>query len=89
MAIDQGDEVFGREAAQRRFGEVRVGGEIPLGRGMKIGEIAPAAARDENFFSRLVGVVNQENLASALTRREGTHHACGAGSEYDGVIAVG
>jgi hypothetical protein len=56
---------------------------------MKIGEIAPAAARYENLFSRLVRVINQENFASALTRREGTHHACGTGSEYDGVIAVG
>jgi hypothetical protein len=25
VAIDQGDEVFGRKAAQCRFGEVRVG----------------------------------------------------------------
>jgi hypothetical protein len=41
---------------------------------MEIGEIAAAATRDKDLLSRLVGMVNQENLASALARREGTHH---------------
>lgn len=56
---------------------------------MEIGEVAPAATRNEDLFSRLVGVVNEEHPASALARREGAHHPRRARAKYDCVITVG
>ena len=42
---------------------------------MNVGEIASPAARDANFFTELVIVVDQQNLAPALSRHARAHHA--------------
>ena len=50
MAFDQGDEIGRRVTGQRRFGEVRIGGDKIFRTAMKIGEIAAAAAGDKDFL---------------------------------------
>jgi hypothetical protein len=61
-----GDEVRRRVAGERRDGEMRVGGEEAVGRGVEVGEIAAAAARDQDLLARPVGMVEEEHAAAAL-----------------------
>lgn len=52
VAFDETDEVGGRVTGESGLGEVGIGGEEVVGAGVQIGEVAPATAGDEDFFSR-------------------------------------
>ena len=88
VAFDEGDEVRGRVAAQRRLGEVRVGRDEAIGRGVEVGEVAPPAARDEDLPARRFGVLDHQHAASALAGLARAHQAGRAGAEDDDVVAV-
>lgn len=89
VAIDQSDEVLRPVAAQGRLGEMRVLRQEAFGRGVQVGKVAAAAAGDEDLLAGLVGVVDQQDRASTLTRHGRTHHPCSPGTEDDGIELAG
>ena len=62
-----------------------IGGEEVFGAGMEIGEVGAASSGDEDFFSRFVGVVDEEDAVSAMSGEGGAEEAGGTGSEDDDV----
>lgn len=85
MAPNQGDEVGLRVAAQRRGAEVRVAGQEAIGRHVEVGEVAASPARDQDLCSHLVRMLEQDDLATTLPRRQRTHQPGGARSQDNGV----
>ena len=81
VLFDEGDEVLWREASKRGFGEVRVGAEEVFGFGADVGEVAAAAAGDEDLFAGAVGVVEEEDAAASFAGFDGGHQAGGACAE--------
>ena len=81
MLFDEGDEVFWREASEGGFGKVRVRAEEVFGFGADVGEVAAAAAGDEDFFAGAVGVVEEEDAAASFAGFDGCHQAGGACAE--------
>lgn len=81
VAIDEFEEMAGLVERERGFGEVRVGGEKAVGRAVNVGEVASAAAGDEDFAAGLRVVFEQDGSASALAGDRGTHEAGGTGSQ--------
>ncbi len=89
MTFDQREEVRRRVAAQRRLGEMGVGREIAVWRGVDVGEIAAAAAGDQDLLAGLVGVIEDEEALTALPGRRRAHEARSASAEDDGVKLIG
>ena len=85
VPVDQGDEVVLRVARQRRLAEVRVGREERLGPRLEVGEIAAAAARDQDLLADLLGMVEQQHPAAALAGAQRAHQAGRAGADDDDV----
>ena len=81
MAFDQGDEIGGCVAGQRRFGKVRVRGDEIFRAAMKIREIAAAAAGDKDFFAGTRGAFKDGNAPPALPCFDGAHQAGGTSAE--------
>ena len=75
VLLDQRDDVGGREARQRRLGEVRVLGEKVFGAAVDVGEVAAAAAGDQDLLADALGVVEQDDAPSAPPGLDGAHHA--------------
>ena len=75
VPLNQCDEIGRRLAGQRGLGEMRVGREEVLGLAVEVGEIAAAAARDEDLLAEAVGMVEEGDAASALAGLEGAHEA--------------
>ena len=88
VALDQGEEVGGRVAGERRDGEMGVGGEEAVGGGVEVGEIAAAAARDQDLLSGRVGMVDEQDPAAALAGDGGAHQPRPAGAEDDRVVGL-
>ena len=85
MLLDERDEIRGGIASQQGLREMRVPGKIILGLAAEVGEIAAAATGDENFFAKPVGVVEDDNAASALAGFDGALEPCRPGAQNDGV----
>ena len=66
MAFDQGDEILRAVSAQRRFGEMRIGRQIAIRRGVDIGEIAAPAARNQDLLARFISPLDQQHPPPAL-----------------------
>ena len=81
MALDHRNEIVLRVAAERGLAEMRVGGQKALGRYFKIGEIAAAAARDENLGARLIVMLEQQHAPAALPRSHRAHQSGRAGAD--------
>ncbi len=83
VTLDHLDEMLRRVARQRRFAEMRIGGD-EIGRsGAGIGEIAAAAAGHQDLLAAAVRVLDQADAAPALARDPRTHEACGAAADDD------
>jgi len=54
---------------------------------VKIGEIAAAAAGDENLLANAIGVLDDENSLAALTGFDGAHQASRARSRMMALYA--
>ena len=67
VAADQGDEI---------------GGDEILRRAMDIGEVAAAAAGDEDFLPRGLGMVEHEDAPAPPARPHGAEQAGGTGAEH-------
>jgi len=68
MLFDQGDEICRRIPGQRRLREMWVPRNKILRRAINIGEIASSPAGNENFLSDAVGVLQNRDAPSALSR---------------------
>jgi len=62
-----------------------IGGEEVFRRGVQIGEVAAAAAGDEDLLSRPVGVVEHEGAPSAPSRFDGAHQTGRACAQYEDI----
>jgi len=85
VVFDEGEEVLRGVAGEGGFGEVGIGGEEVSGAGVAVGEVATAAAGDEDFAARLGVVFEDKNAKAAAGGVEGAEEAGGAGAEDDGV----
>jgi len=88
MFFDEANEVGGRIARECRLGEVGVGRKKIFGGGVEVGEIAAAAAGDQDFLADAVGALEDDDAASALAGFDGTHQAGSACSENDDVVVL-
>ena len=73
--FDQGDEIGGRVTRQRGFGEVRVGRKKVFRLAMKVGEIAAAAAGDEDFLADTVSVFEDSDATAAFSGFDGAQQS--------------
>ncbi len=68
---------------------MRIRREEILGLAVKVGEIAAAAAGDENLLAQAVGVFEDGDTASALAGFDGAHQAGRAAAENQCVEDMG
>jgi hypothetical protein len=74
VLLHQRDKVPRREAGQRGLREVRILTEKVFCLRSHVGEVAAAAARDQNLPPHAFAVFEQQHAAAALAGLEGTHH---------------
>ncbi len=83
MAFDEIDEVPLCVAAERRFREMRIGGQKPLGHRFEIGEVAAPAPRNPDLFARRLGVVDNERGRPRMGRAHQARSACAKDQSVD------
>jgi hypothetical protein len=88
MFLDEGDEIGGGVAREGGFGEVRIFGEEVLRLGVKIREVATAAAGDQDFFADFFGALEEHHAAAALSGFDGAQESGGAAAQNDHVKVV-
>ena len=86
VPLDERDEGCRGESGERGFVEVRVAGEIILGSGVDVREIAAATAGNQYLLSGAIIVLDEENGAPALARLDGTHQTRRASTQDDNVV---
>ena len=82
VAFDEGDDVGGGVASERRLGEVGIRGEEVVGAGVEVGEVTAASAGDENLLADSVGVLEKDDAAATLGGFDGEHET-GCACSYD------
>jgi hypothetical protein len=85
MSLDQCDEVLRRVAGERGACEVRIAGEETVRSAVDVGEVAAAAAGDENLFANAFGVIEYQDAAATLTCGDGGHEARCTSAEDEGI----
>jgi hypothetical protein len=88
MLFDQSDEVCGCIPCERRFYEVRICGYEMFRLAIGIGEITSAAAGNEDFFARAIGMLDHSDAASALASLHRAHKPGGPGAKNYGIELV-
>ncbi len=88
MLFDQSHEVGRSVARKRRLGEMRIRGKKILRAGVQIGEIAAAAAGDQDLLPDSIRAFEHQHTASALAGFDGTHQPGSTASENDDVIVL-
>ena len=88
MFFDQSDEIRWRVPGQRGFGKVRVRGDEVFRLAIKIREIAPAAAGNQDFFAGTIGALKHRNAAPAFAGLDRAEKSCGARAKNHGVKFV-
>ncbi len=78
MFFDEGEKIGGREAGKRGFGEVGIGRNEVIRFGVNVGEIAAAAAGNEDFLADTVGVLKDSDAPAPVPCLDGAKEACGA-----------
>src|ERR1700722_2246902 len=85
MFFDKLDEIVWSKTSQRRTAKVGiVGQEIPRA-AVKICEVTPAAARDQNFLSGFVGAFKNRDARAESARFRCAQESGRASTQYDGV----
>ena len=84
--FDESYEVGRSVAGERRFGEVWIGRKEILRAGVQVGEVAAAAAGDEDFLADSIRAFEHQNTPATLAGLNGTHQAGRTGSENDDVV---
>src|ERR1700712_3770758 len=85
MTLDQRNEVLGRVAGERALGKVRVLAEEIQRCGVQVGEVASAAAADEDLASGALARLKQQHAKTARTSQRSTEHTSGASAQNDNV----
>ena len=88
VAFHHFHEMPGAVAVERRLAEVRVGGYEVVRRGVQVGEIAAPAAGHQDLLAGLVGVVQHQHRAAAITGAGGAHQTRRAGTDYHDIIVL-
>jgi len=70
---------------QCRLTKMGVLTEVGGGLNIKIGEVAASTARHQNFASRFLAIINQQNAATRLSGHCGTKHPCGSCANNNGI----
>ncbi len=86
MLFDQANKVRGSVAGECGFGEVRIGGKKIFRRGVQVGEIAAAAAGDQDFLADSIGALQDQRTPPALAGFDGTHQSGSASPKNDDVV---
>ena len=79
--LDQGDEILRGIAGQRRAAEMGIARQEAFRRAAQVGEVAAAAAGNDDLLARFVGMIDQQHLATPLAGPERAHQASGAGAD--------
>ena len=85
VALDEFEEVLWLVEGERGFCEVRVCGDEVFRAAVDIGEVASAAAGDEDFAAGLGIVFEEKDAAIALSSDGGAHEPGGACAEHDDI----
>jgi len=85
MPLDECDEIARCVAGERGAGEVRIGGEETVRGAVDVGEIAAAAAGDEDLLADAIGMIEDQDAAATLACSDGGHEAGCAGSKDEDV----
>jgi hypothetical protein len=64
---------------------VPIAGEETVRGAVDVGEVAAAAAGDEDLFANAFGVIEQQDAAATLTCGDGGHEAGCTGAEDEGI----
>jgi hypothetical protein len=86
--LDEGDEIGRGVAGEGGLGEVRICREKVFRLGVKIREVAAAAAGDEDFFADFFGALEEDYAASAFASFDSAHEAGCAAAQNDYVEVV-
>jgi len=89
MFSDESKKIIGRETGEGGFGKVGIGGEEIFRCCVNVGEIAAAAAGDEDFFADAVGMFEDGDAAAAFAGFDGAEEAGGAGAQDQNVEGMG
>jgi hypothetical protein len=89
VLLDQGNEVRRRIAGQGGLGKVWIRTKKSFWTAMDVGEVAAAAAGDENFLAQAIGAFEYRDATSASTSLDGAHQAGGASTKNQCVEGVG
>src|ERR1700742_3902408 len=76
MLLNEGEEILWRVTSERRLGKVRIARQEVFRAAVDIGEIAAAAAGDENFLSRPLGKIEDGDAPSSFACFNGAHQSC-------------
>ncbi len=88
VLFDQRQKVLRREPRQGRLAEVRVSRYKVLRPAMQVGEIAAAAAGDEDLLANAIGMFEHRHAPSALAGFDGAHQPRGSGAEHDDIESL-
>lgn len=80
MLFHKLDKVGRGEAREGRLGKVRIIADKRFWSGANVCEIAPAAARYENFAADFLVVVDQEHRTAKFAGHTAAHHASSTGA---------
>ena len=85
VTFHQLNKVPGAVALERRFAEMRIGGDEVFRGGIQVGEIAATAAGHEDFLARLVGVIQHQHPMALIGSRGGTHQSGRTGADHHNI----
>src|ERR1700675_2066870 len=86
--LDQGNKVSGRVTRQRRLREMRIGRNKIFWPAIQVGEIVPAAARNQDLLADVLGALKHQHAATPLTCFDGAHQPGRARAQHDRVELV-
>ena len=81
--LDEREEIEGGVAGQGGSGEMEVVADEVFGAGAEVGEVAAAAAGDEDLAAGALAVVEEQDAATAAAGLDGPHQPCRAGAQHN------
>jgi hypothetical protein len=85
MTFHKVDKIARRVAGKCGTDEMGIAAKEVFGSDAAVGEIAPSAAGNADFFGEFCGVIEQQHTTSALPGSRSTHHAGCTGTNYNKV----
>ena len=88
VALNKANEIIRAVTGEGRFGEMGIAGKEIVRAAIPVGEIAPTAAGNADFFSHLAAVINQQNRFPAGSGDPGKEQSCGTGPDYNDILRL-